>query len=40
MAKAFRLAVEAAVTARDAGMPGVRDKAEASSPLTGFFLRN
>lgn len=39
MATAFKMAVEAAVTARDAGMPGVKEKAEASSPLTGF-LRN
>jgi thiazole synthase len=39
MAQAFRLGVEAAVAARRAGMPGIRDKAEASSPLTGF-LRN
>ncbi|MCD8553254.1 thiazole synthase [Seleniivibrio sp.] len=39
MAKSFKLGVEAAVTARAAGMPGTRDRAEASSPLTGF-LRN
>lgn len=39
MAEAFKLGVDAAVTARAAGMPGTKDKAEASSPLTGF-LRN
>jgi thiazole synthase len=37
MAKAFKLGVEAAVTARDAGMPGTKETAEASSPLTGFL---
>lgn len=37
MAQAFKLGVEAAVTARDAGMPGQKDKASASSPLTGFL---
>jgi len=37
MAEAFKLGVEAAVTARDAGMPGQKDKADASSPLTGFL---
>ncbi|MGD9809343.1 MAG: thiazole synthase [Deferribacterales bacterium] len=37
MALAFKLSVEAAVTARDAGMPGRKEKAEASSPLTGFL---
>jgi len=37
MANAFRLAVDAAVEARDAGMPGQKEKAEASSPLTGFL---
>lgn len=39
MAKAFKLAVEAAVAARKAGLASVKDKASASSPLTGF-LRN
>ncbi|QAR32273.1 thiazole synthase [Geovibrio thiophilus] len=37
MATAFKLAVDAAVLARDAGMPSQKDKAEASSPLTGFL---
>ncbi|WP_022851093.1 thiazole synthase [Limisalsivibrio acetivorans] len=37
MAKAFRLAVDAAVEARDAGLPGTKERAEASSPLTGFL---
>lgn len=37
MANAFRLGVEAACEARAAGMPGQRDKADASSPLTGFL---
>lgn len=37
MANAFRLAVDAAVEARMAGMPGQKEKAEASSPLTGFL---
>ncbi|BAI79731.1 thiamine biosynthesis protein ThiG [Deferribacter desulfuricans SSM1] len=37
MAISFKLAVEAACMARDAGMPPVREKAEASSPLTGFL---
>jgi len=39
MARAFKLAVDAAVMARDAGMPGTKDKAEASSPLTGFLRK-
>jgi thiazole synthase len=37
MAKAFRLAVEAAELAREAGLAGKRQTAEASSPLTGFL---
>jgi thiazole synthase len=37
MAEAFKLAVEAAVLARQAGMPSTKEKAEASSPLTGFL---
>lgn len=37
MAKAFKLAVEAAVAARKAGLATVRDKASPSSPLTGFL---
>jgi thiazole synthase len=37
MATAFKLAVEAAVCARDAGIPAEKEKAEASSPLTGFL---
>ncbi|MCD8568714.1 MAG: thiazole synthase [Geovibrio sp.] len=37
MAEAFKLAVDAAVLARDAGMPSRKEKAEASSPLTGFL---
>jgi thiazole synthase len=39
MAKAFRLAVQAGRTAWQAGPSSVSDKANASSPLTGF-LRN
>lgn len=39
MARSFKLAVEAACEARAAGMPGTRETADASSPLTGF-LRN
>lgn len=37
MAEAFKYAVEAAVLARQAGMPTVKEKADASSPLTGFL---
>lgn len=37
MAKAFRLAVEAAVLAVKAGLVRPSDKASASSPLTGFL---
>lgn len=37
MAEAFKLAVDAAVLARASGLPSKRDKAEASSPLTGFL---
>ncbi len=37
MAKAFKYAIEAACTARDAGMPEQKQYAEASSPLTDFI---
>ncbi|MGA1845568.1 thiazole synthase [Deferribacter abyssi] len=37
MAIAFKLAVEAACVARDAGLPAAKQYAEASSPLTGFL---
>jgi len=37
MAYAFKLSVEAAVAARAAGMPGTKERASASSPLTGFL---
>lgn len=37
MAEAFKLGVEAACVARDAGMPGQKKLASASSPLTGFL---
>lgn len=37
MAKAFKLAVEAAVTARMAGLAPISGKASASSPLTNFL---
>ncbi len=37
MARAFRLAVEAASAAREASLAPVRAKASASSPLTGFL---
>ncbi|HAP80891.1 MAG TPA: thiazole synthase, partial [Enterobacteriaceae bacterium] len=37
MAKAFRLAVEAGVIARDAGLGARQWRAEASSPLTQFL---
>lgn len=37
MALSFKLAVDAACTARDAGMPSEKRYAEASSPLTGFL---
>lgn len=37
MAKAFKLAVDAAILARNAGLARPSDKASASSPLTGFL---
>ena len=37
MAKAFRLAVQAGRTAYLAGLGAQRERAEASSPLTGFL---
>ncbi|HET9443448.1 MAG TPA: thiazole synthase [Acidimicrobiales bacterium] len=37
MAGAFRLAVDAGRAAFRAGLPGVRGRAQASSPLTGFL---
>lgn len=37
MALSFKLAVEAACVARDAGIPSEKRYAEASSPLTGFL---
>jgi thiazole synthase len=37
MARAFRLAVEAGRTAREAGLGVGSDKAEPTSPLTGFL---
>jgi thiazole synthase len=37
MAAAFRQAVEAGRAAFESGLPPVRDRAEASSPLTGFL---
>ncbi|MCB4203928.1 thiazole synthase [Deferribacterales bacterium Es71-Z0220] len=37
MATSFKLAVEAACVARDAGMPTEKQYADASSPLTGFL---
>ena len=37
MAKAFRLAVEAAESAIEAGLAPIKEKASASSPLTGFL---
>lgn len=37
MAISFKLAVEAACVARDAGIPSEKKYAEASSPLTGFL---
>lgn len=39
MAQSFKLAVEAACVAKDAGMPSEKKYAEASSPLTGFLER-
>lgn len=37
MAIGFKLAVDAAVYARQSGMPAQKERAEASSPLTGFL---
>jgi thiazole synthase len=37
MARAFRLGVEAGRLAYRAGLPAVQQRAEASSPLTGFL---
>lgn len=37
MGRAFRLAVESGRAAWRAGLPGAREEAEASSPLTGFL---
>ncbi len=37
MARAFRLSVESGRAAWRAGLPGAREAAEASSPLTGFL---
>jgi thiazole synthase len=37
MGRAFRMAVEAAAMAREAGLAGSRNIASASSPLTGFL---
>lgn len=37
MAGAFRQAVEAGRTARESGLGDIKDKADASSPLTGFL---
>ncbi len=37
MAESFKLAIESACLAKDAGMPGQKKLASASSPLTGFL---